>query len=215
MAFCNSCGAALNPGTKFCNKCGAVAAASGAVPAAAGPIVTPAGTPATPSKGGSGALKIILIIVGVIVLIGIIGLATVGFIGYRIAKNSHISQDGDHVKVDTPFGKVETSGDPDKVVKNLGVDPYPGATVQKGASSASFGNIHTVTATFKSGDSLDKVCAFYKAKYPDAMVSTSDENRCTIVSNDKKNMININIEADGDSSRIQISNVSKKASSSD
>src|SRR5271169_6917024 len=104
MAFCNSCGATLTAETKFCNKCGAAVAAGP-------PALGGAPTPPPPTTGGSSALKIILIVVAVIVVVGILGVATVGFIGYRLAKNSHVTQEGDHVKVDTPFGSVETSKD--------------------------------------------------------------------------------------------------------
>jgi len=204
MAFCNSCGATLNPGTKFCNKCGAAVAAP--VPA---PGVTPA--PAAPATGGGSALKTILIIVAVIVGIGILGMVTVGIVGYRIAKSTRVSQQGDHVKVDTPFGSVETSKDPNQAAKDLGIDIYPGAEVQKnGASSATFGNIRTVTATFESSDAPAKVCSFYKTKFPRAQVTTSEQNHCTIVSNDRKNMVTINIEANGDTTKIQITNVTRK-----
>ena len=209
MAFCNSCGATLNPGTQFCNKCGA--------PAAAGPStsgVTSTGSPPAPvSTGGSSALKIILIVVAVIVLIGILGLATVGIIGYRIAKSSRLSQNGDHVKVETPFGSVETSKDPEQAAKDLGVDLYPGAEVQRdGASSVSLGSVHTVTAVFETSDTPDKVCSFYKSRFPGAMVTTSEQDHCSIVSNDKKNMITINVEASGDKTKLQITNVTKKSS---
>ena len=208
MAFCNSCGATLNPGTKFCNKCGATVAAG----ATAGATST-APPPAAAPTGGSSALKVILIVVAVIVLVGILGIATVGIIGYRIARNSRVSQNGDHVKVETPFGSVETSKDPDQAAKDLGVDLYPGAEVQRnGASSASFGGIRTVTAVFETTDALDKVCSFYKSRFPGAMVTTSEQNHCTIVSNDKKNMITINVEASGDNTRLQITNVTKKSS---
>lgn len=205
MAFCNSCGATLSPGTKFCNKCGAtVASTPGASSATA--------APATPSTGGSSALKIILIVVAVIVLIGILGIATVGIIGYRIARSSRVTQNGDNVKVETPFGSVETSKDPDQAAKDLGVDLYPGAEVQRnGASSASFGGIRTVTAVFESSDAPDKVCGFYKSKFPGAMVTTSEQNHCTIVSNNQKNVITINVEASGDNTKLQITNVTKKS----
>ena len=205
MAFCNSCGATLNPGTKFCNKCGA------AVPA--GAAISGATSTAPVPTGGSSALKVILIVVAVIVLVGILGIATVGIIGYRIAKSSRVSQNGDHVKVETPFGSVESSKDPDQAAKDLGVDLYPGAEVQRnGASSVSMGSVHTVTAVFETGDAPDKVCSFYKSRFPRAMVTTSEQNHCTIVSNDQKNMITINVEAGGDNTRLQITNVSKKSS---
>lgn len=209
MAFCNSCGATLNPGTKFCSKCGV------AVPAgASAPGVTSTAPPAAPvPTGGSSALKVILIVVAVIVAFGILGVATVGIIGYHIAKRSHVSQNGDHVKVETPFGSVETSKNPDQAAKDLGIDLYPGADVQRnGASSASFGGIRTVTAVFETHDAPDKVCSFYKSRFPGAMVTTSDPNRCTIVSNNQKNMVTINIQASGDTTRLQITNVTKKSS---
>src|ERR1700726_2644612 len=94
----------------------------------------------------------------------------------------------------------------------LGVDLYPGAEVQRnGASSASFGGIRTVTAVFETSDAPDKVCGFYKSRFPGAMVTTSEQNHCTIVSNDKKNMVTINVEASGDNTRLQITNVTKKS----
>ena len=203
MAFCNSCGATLDSGTKFCNKCGSAVAPVAPIPGA---------TPAPPTTGGSSALKVILMVVAAIVAVGILGMVTVGIVGYRIAKSAHVTQQGEHVKVDTPFGSVETSKDPQQATKDLGIDIYPGAEVQKnGASSASFGNIRTVTALFESSDAPDKVCSFYKTKFPGAQVTTSEQTHCTIVSNDHKNMVTINIEASGDTTKIQITNVTRKS----
>src|ERR1700733_5635692 len=123
MAFCNSCGAPLNAGTKFCNKCGV---AAGPMP----PTMT-APAPAPPATGGSSALKIILIIIAVIVGLGILSVGAFSFFIYHVAKSSHVTQEGDHVKVESPFGSVETSKDPDQAAKDLGVDLYPGAEVQR------------------------------------------------------------------------------------
>ena len=211
MAFCNSCGAAQTDGTKFCNKCGAATAAPTA------PVMTtpPPAPPAPPTTGGSSALKIILIVIAVVVCLGILGIATVGIIGYHIAKSSHITQEGDHVKAETPFGSFESSKDPEQTAKDLGVDVYPGARVLKnGSASVSFGNMHTVAANFESSDSFDKVCSFYKSKFPNYTVNTSDQNHCTIVSTDQKNMLTINLPARGDSSQFQITSVSKKLTQS-
>jgi hypothetical protein len=205
MAFCNSCGAQLTEGTRFCSKCGA--------PITGTPAAT-AGAPSTPAStaGSSNALKTILIIVGAIVLIGIVGIASLTFIGMRLARHSRVTQEGEHVKVETPFGTAETSKDPEDAAKELGVDVYPGADPQKeGASTATFGRVRTVSAAFQSDDSVDKVCAFYRSKFPNATVSTSDQNRCTIVSNDPPNMITINVEPSGDGSKFQIASVSSKA----
>jgi hypothetical protein len=207
MAFCNSCGAVLNDGTKFCNKCGATVAAAPSVPV----VAATASPAAPPPTGGSSALKIVLIVIAVIVVGGVLIVGAFSFFVYRVAKGAHVSQHGDHVKVDSPFGSVETSKDPEQAAKDLGVDIYPGAEVQKdGASSASFGSIRTVTAIFESNDSLDKICTFYKTKFPNAVATNSEQNHCTIVSNNRGNMVTINIEANGDTSKIQITTVTRK-----
>jgi hypothetical protein len=223
VAFCNSCGASIAPGTRFCNKCGAAVLASS--PAAAAPSVvaagsvapppsTPAGSAPPPTSGG-GALKAILIVVGVIVLVGILGVASLGFFAWRVARHTRVRHDGDKVRVETPFGSVQTTNDPQATARDLGVDLYPGAQVLKeGATSATFGAMHTSTLNFETSDSVDKVCGFYKPKFPNAMVMTSDVNQCTIVSNDKKNMITITAKSENDKTRIVIANVSKSGAAS-
>src|SRR5215468_351472 len=205
MAFCNSCGAQLAEGTKFCGKCGAGITGAPAIPQAIAP-----GPP--PSTGSSSALKIVLVIVGVIVLIGVLGVATIGIIGYRIAKSSKVSQKGENVKVETPFGSMETSTDPQKTAEELGIDIYPGAEVQKeGTASVTFGSLHTVTAKFESTDSVDKVCDFYRSKVPNATVQSSDQSQCTIVATGDGNSTTINAHSRGDGSRFEIVVVKKSS----
>src|SRR5579864_556692 len=130
MAFCNSCGATLNEGAGFCSKCGAsVTGAAAARPATGGspaPTMTPP-PPAPPvgAGGSSSAVNKVLLVVGVVIVCGIIAMALLTAIGLHIAKRTRVTQQGDHVKVDTPFGNFEASKDPDQAAKNLGVDIYP------------------------------------------------------------------------------------------
>jgi hypothetical protein len=220
MAFCNTCGATLAPGTKFCNQCGAVIA--GSAESAATPVTPPASSSAynsSRSPGASGrnnAVRTTLIVFAVVAALGVFGLFALGIIArHYLGKNVHVSREGNRVRVETPFGSTETSKDPGQVVHDLGVDVYPGAQVENnGATTSTFGGIHTVAASFNSSDSVDKVCAFYKSKFPNPMASTSSANRCTIVSNDQKNMITINVETQGDSTKFQITNVTKTSGSS-
>ena len=86
MAFCNACGATLDGGAKFCTKCGATQ--PGGKVSSATPSSAPAAAPLTTAPKNNNALKIILIVVAVIVGLGIIGIATVSFIGYRFAHRS-------------------------------------------------------------------------------------------------------------------------------
>jgi hypothetical protein len=212
MAFCNSCGAALNPGTLACSRCGV--AIAGAAPVPAPPAVVPAPT------GGSSGLKIVLIVIAVIVGIGVLCIALIGFVGYHFARNTHVKQEGDKVKVETPFGTF-SANDPEQAVRDLGVDVYPGAEVQKnGSASVTVAGIRTITASFESSDSVDKICAFYKTRFPNATVTSSNGNTCTIVSNDRtnsdgKNTITINVEGVGDGTKFQLTHVSRTSASSE
>ena len=202
MAFCNSCGTTLAPGARFCPKCG------GAVPVAAvTPVVASPAPAATPQ--GSSALKIILIVVAVIVVLGILGIGTLTFIVRRIAHRSHIENRDGNVRVETPFGTVQSTNNPDEAARNLGIDLYPGARVLKG-NSATIGGMHTVEAEFESDDPAEKVSAFYSSRFPNANVTTKDQDRYTIVSTDKKNLITINIEPEDGKTRIRVANVNGK-----
>ncbi len=204
MAFCNSCGATLDSGAKFCNKCGTTQ------PGAAAASATPALTPASPQKSSS-ALKIILIVVAVLVVLGIMAIGTVSFIGYRIAKRSRIHNENGNVRVETPFGSVNTSTDPDEAARNLGIDLYPGAEVIKGTTSnMTMGAMHTATADFETGDPVSTVGEFYKSRLPNANVVSSTSDRYSIISTDKKNMLTIHIEPKDGKTRIHIARVSGK-----
>jgi len=210
MAFCNSCGATLDDGAKFCTKCGATQ--PGAPAASATPVFTPAaGTAGTPQKNGS-ALKIILIVVAAVVILGILGIGAVSFIGYRIAKHSKIHNEDGNVRVETPFGSVNTSTDPDDAARNLGIDLYPGAEVVKGTTSnMTMGTMHTATADFETSDAVSTVGEFYKSKLPNANVVSTTGEHYAIISTDKKNMLSINIEPKDGKTRIHIARVSGKA----
>src|ERR1700679_196834 len=109
MAFCNSCGASLDPGTRFCNKCGA---AVSSVPSAGAVAVPPVAAPAPTQGGGSGVLKVILIVVGVFVILGVLAISTVGLIAWRVARTTHLRHEGDHVKIDSPFARRESATTP-------------------------------------------------------------------------------------------------------
>ena len=110
MAFCNSCGANLQGGAKFCPKCGAVQPVSGTVPATA-QARPPAPVPSlSPSQGSNSALKIILIVVGIFVVVGALAVATIGFIGWRIARHTHVQDRDGNVRVQTPFAHTVVLG---------------------------------------------------------------------------------------------------------
>ncbi len=198
MAFCSSCGAALDAGTKFCNKCGKAQSADAAA------------APGAPPKQGSSAVKIILIIVAVIVCLGMIGIGTVSYIGYRIAKSAQVGRNG-QVKIDSPFGKMEANSDPAEAAKNLGVDLYPGAEIQKnGSVSMTIMGTHTNTAVLQTSDSASQVAEFYRSKLPNANFSGQGD-MYSLYSGDKdrNDMTTVTIQGQGNVTKIQITRISK------
>jgi hypothetical protein len=217
MAFCNSCGATLDSGARFCTKCGTTqpgAASVSATPVFTGtnpaPGATYGMTPGTAPKNNN-ALKVILIVVAVIVGLGILGVAAVSFIGYRIARHSRVHNENGNVRVETPFGSVNTSTDPDQAARDLGIDSYPGATVVKGTTSnMTMGSMHTATADFETSDAPSAVADFYKAQVPNANLVSSTSDHFALISTDKKNMLSINIEPKDGKTRIHIARVSGK-----
>jgi flagellar basal body-associated protein FliL len=210
MAFCNSCGATLDGGAKFCTKCGTTQPGA----AAAAPVFTPA-APGAPQKSG-GALKIILIVVAVIVVFGVLAIGAFSFFAYHIARHSRVHNENGNVRVETPFGTVNTTTDPDEAARNLGIDTYPGAQVVKGTTSdMTMGNMHTASADFETSDPGSVVAEFYKSKVPNANVVSSTGDHYAIISTDKKNMLTINIEPRNGRTRIHISKISGKIVSGD
>jgi hypothetical protein len=204
MAFCNSCGAALNAGTNFCNKCGA--AQTGAPMGAPG---QPAA--AVPAKQGSSALKIILIVVAVIVGLGILGIGTASYFVYRVAHNSHVTQRNGDVKIDSPFGTIESSSDPTAMAKDIGLDPYPGSEPMKnGSSSVSFGNIHTVAMQMTTDDPPSQVADYYKSKLSNISYSTGQGDNYSMMAGGKDDATTVSISVVMGKTHIVVSRVTKK-----
>ncbi len=204
MAFCNSCGNNLQSGAKFCAKCGAVQAAPSGVQAAPAPAA-----PAQPQ--GSSVLKIVLLVVAAVVVLGMVAVGVVTYVGLRIARQTRIENSGGKVRVESPFGSVETATNTADLARDLGVDVYPGARAVNGkAANISIAGMHTVTAEFETNDSADQVAQFYRSKFPNANVSSSSQGHTTIVSTANGNMVTITIDPEGAATRIHIANISGK-----
>lgn len=207
MAFCNACGSQLDPNAVVCPKCGGTVPVTTKVPVAQTPAPS-----AAPLAQNNHALKTVLIVLAVVVALGVGGTVIATIFGLNVARHTRVEEHDGKVKVQTPFGTVETSRDPQDAARNMGVPPYPGATVHDGNSnSVNVGGTRTLSAEFETDDPPDKVADFYKSQLPHANVSVADGNHYSIVSSENKNLLSINIQREDGKTVIQIASVSGKA----
>ncbi len=203
MAFCTSCGATIADHAQFCTSCGAKSAAP----------VSPGGgaaaAPAPASQGSGNALKIILIVIGSVVLIGILATAAVTiFIGKKIhdAGVGVVEKEGE-AKISLPGVNIETTQDEGKVAKDLGIDLYPGATMAQGAGAMQFGNMSATNAVFETDDSPEQVAAFYRERLPGAHY-TAAQGTHTIIGREGDDMITVHVEQQDGKTRITLARTS-------
>ena len=146
-SYCGKCGTELSPDKQFCASCGAPVAAGFAPVAPVAPYqpVPPAppptapynpgaavSPPVQPAASGGSTLKIVLIVIGVIVLLGILAVAAVGFFAWRVSRAFHVSGSGDHASVNIP-GVMSANTTEKFSASDLGTDIYPGAQSDRAA----------------------------------------------------------------------------------
>src|SRR6202011_1805443 len=194
-SFCSKCGAELSADTRFCGGCGAPTglAASSAAPAGvatAGQV--PAGQAPAATAPSSGALKIVLIIVGVLVGLGMLSAVAVMFGIWRISKSVHVDQSGG-VTISTPGGKFSTGGTSTAHLteREVGAPIYPGAVAEEGGFKLGADSGSMATYVFKTSDSVAQVLAFYRDKLgpKTSVVETPQGGIVTAAKNDNEGIM--------------------------
>jgi hypothetical protein len=154
------------------------------------PVPQPVGVP--PPKSGSSAVKIILIILGIFVGLGIIVAGIVGYSVYRVARSVHKDAEG-NISVSTPKGTITANSSDTFTAADLGIAIYPGATQGKDGVRVNIAGKSMVTANFLTPDSPDKVMAFYKDKAgPNAQTVTTSIGGTISIQNGA-NSINVTV----------------------
>lgn len=167
-SFCAKCGAEIPPDKQSCTSCGAAAAPQPAI---------------APAKSGS-CLKIGLIVVAVLVVLGLLAVAGIGYVAWRVKKavnvetgangqmtlntpngKVNITGNGGQMTMQTPDGKVDLNSTQTYTAADLGTDIYPGAQSVKGGMKMESPTSSMVTGIFVTSDSKDQVVTFYKNKF--------------------------------------------------
>jgi len=177
------------------------------------PVPPPVGAP--PPKSGSSAVKIILIIVGVIFFLGLVVAGIVGYGIYRVAHSIHKDANG-QITINTPKDAISENPNETMTASDLGIAIYPGATQGKGSLRMTIAGKSMVTANFLTPDSPDKVFAFYKDKAgPNAQImSTGDGGIITIQNGSNSVTVTVNQSASENNGETQITIVNTTGASS-
>jgi zinc-ribbon domain len=206
MAFCNSCGSKLGADEKFCPQCGAAQlgdTSGGTVAAPARPY------PATPAQRNT-AHKRVLIAAAAALALGVLTLtALIGF-ALHMAHRTHVDRRDGNVRIESPFGNVESTNDLSEISREIGIDVYPKARLLKGqAADVKIAGMHTVAAEFETDDPADKVADFYKSKLPNADLHVSGGDY-SISSTDNHTLLTIKIEPRESKTLIKVATVHGK-----
>jgi len=162
-SFCSKCGAELSPDSRFCQGCGAP---SGLPAAAASPaVVAPAGQFPAVAGPSTGTLKVVLIIVGALVGLGLLSAVAVMFGLWRISRSVHVDPSGG-VTISTPAGRISTGHTSAAHLSEteVGAPIYPGAIAEEGGFKLGADSGSMATYVFKTSDSVAQVLAFYRDK---------------------------------------------------
>jgi hypothetical protein len=191
--FCTNCGSAIGDDQKFCNKCGSAVIVSTAPPASPAQPLAPSGAPpsvnitavpvaasspappvrAIPGKS-SGALKVIVAIVGFLALVSVLAIGSCFYIGYKVKQKAK-SLMMDARSAESRTGTSTTpelhlseggAGSSAAAAATVDVPPYPGSTPTSSGGQLSAGLTGAASAQeYLTDDSVDKVEAFYKDKF--------------------------------------------------
>lgn len=226
-SFCTKCGASIPEGNQFCTACGKPVGTAVSSPPQPGPTTPPAWTPvAAPGvqaayaqpvqQRSGGAVKVILIVLGAFVGLGILCVALVMFGLWRVTRHVHVANNRD-VSISTPQGTLSASSGENGTVKistpqgtltagsngsvsaaDLGVDIYPGATRHDGGMQISTPKGSTVSAVFSTDDPMDTVVAYYKGKMGGGISVFQNDQGAVLTMNsaDNKSSVVVTVSTD-------------------
>jgi hypothetical protein len=177
----------------------AAAAPAGQVPLAPAPAVT---------ASSSGTLKVVLIIVGAIVCLGMLAAFAVMFGLWRISKSVHVDRAGG-MTITTPAGKFSSGRTSTAHLSEseVGAPIYPGAIAEEGGFKLGGDSGTMATYVFKTSDSVQQVLAFYRDKFgpKTSVVETPKGGIVTAAKNDNEGvMVTVGRDDNEDKTSITI-----------
>jgi hypothetical protein len=135
------------------------------------PVTTPSqatGVPPPPApakSGGSSALKIILIILGIFAFLVLLVVCLLAYACHKVKQSFHTDSKTGETTISVPGTSISANSSMKYTADELGTDVYPGAEAAKsGNMKMNIAGNSVVSASFLTSDSKDQVVAFYKDK---------------------------------------------------
>jgi hypothetical protein len=133
------------------------------------PVTTPSqatGVPPAPAKsGGSTALKIILIILGIFAFLVLLVVCLLAYACHKVKQSFHTDSKTGETTISVPGTSISANSSMKFTSDELGTVVYPGAEPAKsGNLRMNMAGNSVVSASFLTSDSKDQVLAFYKDK---------------------------------------------------
>ncbi len=195
MPFCHQCGSPLDAAAAQCPVCGRDTAAAPAASSAPAPA---------PAKGHSGRRFVPVFLVGIL-LLGVILMGGVLLL-YDHARSS-FPLDREGAEITIPYGKAASGQDSLSVARQLRFPVYPGATRMDSSTATEINGVggQVATMSFVTADSVDRVMAFYRSRFPGAEVKAQSPQHGELRDFRDGRVTNVNAQWDGFQTQIDAS----------
>jgi hypothetical protein len=168
--------------------------------------------PPPPVTSGNTVVKIVLIVIGAFVLLGVIVAGAIGIGVYRLTKSVRTNSD-DGVSLSTPNGTITTGTSANVGAADLGIALYPGVSAGEGSMNMKTPNGSMVTAVYTSTDAPDKIIAFYRAKLGESASIVQNNNGAVLSAGEKdKDNVVVTITPEDNGTKIAILHVTNNKS---
>jgi hypothetical protein len=139
------------------------------------------GTPAVPPPSNHSARRVVVIIAGAFLVLGLLAVAGLAVAGYYLARHVHVTTETgpggqeETIRVETPLGRLRVDKEENVDPELLDLPIYPGATVVPGKSPArvdldlEFADkyLRVMAVEMETSDPLQKVVEYYRQEAPE------------------------------------------------
>jgi hypothetical protein len=152
----------------------------------------------------------VLAVVGILVLVGVIGMVTLGYLAYKAKqKLTGVVETAKTMtsRRGTPEISLEKGGEGSEAATaaTAEVPPYPGSTATEGGGELSFGGQGGISSQeYETSDTVEQVVAFYRDKLGSKIRVQESEGNAMFTLTSKKGLTTVTITRDPEAEKTKI-----------